>query len=187
MRTRLKALTTALAVLVLMAGGGLAYVLDWVNSPTPEPAPEVVPPLFCPKEGALFKLRGYNVISITFYHALGQRVQDQVRKSDRQAELNFDTTMSKVLEIDGRLSEVFNLVQEGQLPTSYFYGLLEEKRLEALMDMLRPCPESPFLPGSALDVKDLYPQTGANLTPRGDDLSNRTGGYPIPVTFRLVP
>ncbi len=183
MRTRLKILAATLGALIMLSGVGYDLLLlnRGIHSP---PAPELVPPWACPKAGSLFALRGYNTITSTFYHALAIRTQEQMTRSSRIAEENFRRTLREVLEIDGRLLETFNLVFDGALPPGYFSGLLEEKRINALMDTLRPCPASPFLPGSAVDAKDLYPQTGARLAPRPsstDRLALRT----IPVTFDL--
>ncbi|KKN40177.1 hypothetical protein LCGC14_0736090 [marine sediment metagenome] len=158
MRTRLKVLTAVLGALLLLA---IACVpgLNASNYVLKSELPEVVPPWACPKEGALFSLRGYNNITVTFYAALRTRDADEPF-----AAATFERTLREVLQFDGRLLEVFQRVLDGELVPSHFSSLLEEKRLGALMDVLRPCPESPFVPRGATDASELYPQTGARLS-----------------------
>lgn len=187
MRTRLKTLAATLGALLLLSGTGYDLLLfrQGVHEPqpTPEPFSEIVPPWACPKEGALLRLRNYNVITATFYKALNARFTDP---SARGSELNFRKTMIDILKYDGRLTDVFQLEDEGELPSGYFNSVLEQKRLNALMDVMRPCPTNPILPGSSTDESDLQPQTGARLSPRlPDDQPGPSISLPyiIPVVF----
>ena len=181
MRTRLKILAATLGALIMLSGIGYDVLLWNQGAHQPKPPPEVVPPWACPKEGALFQLRGYNIITLTFYEAIELRFQSA---TPRIADEKFADTMREVLQdFDGRLLEVFNLAFAGELPTSYFNALLDERRIGALVDVLRPCPDDPFLPDAGeMPLSEWYPQTGARLIPYSAP-TRLPDPYFIPVTF----
>lgn len=110
-----------------------------VVAPTPQVQPSSPPPApqaeICPVEGAVEKLRAFNVVTQTFHHALSINVQG----NSPSATATFEATMRDIVLFDGRLASVLDLVIEGQLPPGYFSSLLEEKRIGALIDTLRPC------------------------------------------------